>query len=101
MNDKGEVFRLEFMINGPEQERVYGKFFDTLRRIGVDASFRLVDEAQYQDRQQRFDYDMILAAFCFTATQTNYGLDLFFGSRSRDVPGPTTFPAWPTRRSMP
>jgi microcin C transport system substrate-binding protein len=88
----GEVFRLEYMINGAEQQRVYGKFFDTLRRIGVDASFRLVDEAQYQDRQQRFDYDMILAAFSFGATPTRDGLGLFFGSRAKDVRGSYNFP---------
>ncbi|BDA82668.1 ABC transporter substrate-binding protein [Aureimonas sp. SA4125] len=92
VNGKGEVFRLEFMINGQEQSRVYGKFFDTLRRLGIDASFRLVDEAQYQDRQSNFDYDMILAAFGFTATQTKSGLDLFFGSSSRDSPGSYNFP---------
>jgi microcin C transport system substrate-binding protein len=88
----GEPFRLEYMINGAEQQRVYGKFLDTLRRIGVDASFRLVDEAQYQDRQQRFDYDMILAAFSFGATPTRDSLGLFFGSRAKDVPGSYNFP---------
>lgn len=92
VNEAGEVFRLEYMINGAEQQRVYGKFFDTLRRIGVDASFRLVDEAQYQDRQQRFDYDMILIAFSLGATPTRDALGLFFGSRARDVPGSYNFP---------
>jgi microcin C transport system substrate-binding protein len=89
---KGEGFALEFMVNGAEQQRVYGKFFETLRRIGVDASFRLVDEAQYQDRQRRFDYDMILAAFSLGATPTRQGLELFFGSKQRDVEGSYNFP---------
>lgn len=92
VNAKGEVFKLEHMINGAEQSRVYGKFFDTLRRLGVDASFRLVDEAQYTDRQNSYDYDMILAAFSLGATQTREGLSLFFGSAARDYPGSYNFP---------
>ncbi|MBC8130605.1 MAG: ABC transporter substrate-binding protein [Rhizobiaceae bacterium] len=92
VNAKGEVFRLEFMINGTEQQRVYGKFFDTLRLIGVDASFRLVDEAQYQDRQANYDFDMILAAFGLGATPTRESLSIFFGSAARDYPGSYNFP---------
>ncbi|GGE09750.1 ABC transporter substrate-binding protein [Aureimonas endophytica] len=91
-NARGEAFTLEFMINGAEQQRVYGKFFETLRRLGVDATFRLVDEAQYQDRQRRFDYDMILAAFSLSATPTQPSLELFFGSKQRDVEGSYNFP---------
>lgn len=91
-NAAGETFAVEFMTNGAEQQRVYGKFFETMRRIGIDASFRLVDEAQYQDRQRRFDYDMILAAFSLAATPTKPSLELFFGSRQRDVEGSYNFP---------
>lgn len=92
VNGKSEVFRLEYMINGAEQARVYGKFLDTLRRIGIDATFRLVDEAQYQDRQNGFDFDMILAAFSLSATPTRESLGLFFGSAARDYDGSYNFP---------
>ncbi|WP_102961107.1 extracellular solute-binding protein [Mangrovicella endophytica] len=89
---KGEPFRLEYMTNGQEQGRVYGKFIDTLRLIGVDASIRLVDAAQYQERVNRFDFDMILAAFSFAPTPTQDSLAIFFGSAARDNPGAYNYP---------
>ena len=33
---------------------------DSLRRIGIEATVRLVDEVQYQRRRQGFDFDMML-----------------------------------------
>ncbi len=63
MNAQGTVFRLEHLINDPEQARVYGKMIENMKLLGIDASLRLVDAAQYQDRQNRFDFDMMLCAF--------------------------------------
>ncbi|MBO0905755.1 extracellular solute-binding protein [Jiella sonneratiae] len=88
----GEVFKIEFLTTGQEQVRVYSRFFDTLRKIGLDASIRLVDAAQYQERVNRFDYDMILAAFSLGATPTKESLALFFGSNSKDRPGSYNYP---------
>ncbi|HEX2017953.1 MAG TPA: extracellular solute-binding protein [Aurantimonas sp.] len=92
VNAAGETFRLEFLTLGQEQERVYAKFIDTLRRIGLDASIRLVDPAQYQDRVNRFDFDMILAAFSLGATPTRESLSLFFGSDAKDRSGAYNYP---------
>ena len=92
VNEAGEPFRLEFMTQGQEQQRVYAKFMETLRMIGIDASTRLVDAAQYQDRVNRFDFDMILAAFSLSATPTRESLTLFFGSEAADRPGAYNYP---------
>ncbi|MDY8109865.1 extracellular solute-binding protein [Fulvimarina sp. 2208YS6-2-32] len=91
-NQSGEVFRLEFLTFGSEQERVYSKFMDTLRRIGIDASIRLVDAAQYQRRTNAFEFDMILAAFALTPTPTRESLSAFFGSDSVDRQGANNYP---------
>ena len=91
-NEAGEQFRLEFLTYGAEQQRVYAKFMETLKAIGVDASIRLVDAAQYQRRINDFDYDMILAAFGMVATPTREGLSLFFGSDSVDRSGAYNYP---------
>ncbi|MBO0663201.1 extracellular solute-binding protein [Jiella sp. MQZ9-1] len=83
----GQGFALEYLIDDPGFERVYGKFIQTLRLIGVDASIRLVDGAQYQDRQNRFDFDMIGAAFSLGATPSRNSLTDLFGSATRDRQG--------------
>ncbi|WP_427024510.1 extracellular solute-binding protein [Aureimonas ureilytica] len=92
VNAEGAVFRLEYLINDPEQSRVYGKMIENMKLLGIDASMRLVDAAQYQDRQNRFDFDMMLCAFSFNGTPTREGMSLFFGSASRDRTGSYNYP---------
>ncbi|MFD2237879.1 extracellular solute-binding protein [Aureimonas populi] len=92
VNEAGEVFRLEYMASDPEQVRVYGPMIETMRLLGVDASIRVVDAAQYQERQNNFDFDMILAAFSLGTTQTRDSLDMFFGSGSAARPGSYNYP---------
>ncbi|TFF19778.1 ABC transporter substrate-binding protein [Jiella endophytica] len=87
VNGDGESFSLEYMIDDQGFERVYSKFVQTLRSIGVDASFRLVDGAQYQERQNRFDYDLIGSAYSLGATPTRDTLVGLFGSQTRDLQG--------------
>ena len=88
----GEVFRLEFLIDDPGFERVYGQFIESARRLGIDARFRTVDAAQYQDRQNSFDFDMIGLAFSIGATPTRDTLTGLFGSETRDRPGTNNYP---------
>lgn len=92
VNAAGEPFRLEYLLNDPEQARVYGGMIETMRLLGIDATMRVVDAAQYQDRQNRFDFDMILAAFSLGATPTRESLELFFGSATRDRVGAYNLP---------
>ncbi|WP_062204353.1 extracellular solute-binding protein [Aureimonas sp. AU12] len=92
VNAAGEPFRLEYMLNDPEQGRVYGKMVETMRLLGIDASMRVVDAAQYQDRLNRFDFDMILCRFVLNSTPTRESLGLFFGSASRDRNGSYNYP---------
>ncbi|KQT85636.1 extracellular solute-binding protein [Aurantimonas sp. Leaf443] len=87
VNQAGEVFTLEYLIDDPGFERVYGSFVQTLRLLGVDARFRLVDAAQYQDRQDRFDFDLIGQAIGLGATPSQDSLVGLFGSSTRDRQG--------------
>ena len=82
----GEPFKLEFLIRASIFERVYGPYIENLRRIGIDASIRLVDPAQYANRLDGFDYDLIGAALSLTATPTEDGMVNMFASSSRDNP---------------
>ncbi|WP_182086063.1 extracellular solute-binding protein [Aureimonas sp. ME7] len=92
VNGKGEPFRLEYLLNDPEQGRVYGKMIENMKLLGIDATMRVVDAAQYQDRQSRFDFDMILCRFGLNGTPTRESLSLFFGSASRDRNGSYNYP---------
>ena len=56
----GPSFDFEIMVVSRDQEKLALNYAGSLRRIGVPASVRLVDEAQYWKRLRSFDFDMIL-----------------------------------------
>lgn len=57
---KGEPFAFEIMVQDRNQERLALNFAQSLRRVGVEARVRTVDQVQYQRRRQKFDFDMMM-----------------------------------------
>lgn len=86
VNDDGQVLDIEFLIDASVFERVLSPFVQNLRRIGVQATIRQVDPAQYQSRLNDFDFDTILMALRFSPTPLD-GMETLFGSRAADRPG--------------
>ncbi len=91
-NDKGEPLTLEYLVDDDAFVRVSTPFVENMRAIGIDASLRQVDSAQYSLRQNEFDFDMISAAFSFAATPTRDDVELFFDSRAAANPGARNLP---------
>ncbi|MEL6316545.1 MAG: extracellular solute-binding protein [Pseudomonadota bacterium] len=61
-NAAGETLKVEFVDRiGPSVERIINPFLQNLRKIGIDASLRAVDAAQYQERVKAFDFDILSA----------------------------------------
>ena len=60
---KGEPFSFEIMVQDRNQERLALNFSQSLRRIGVEARVRTVDQVQYQRRRQKFDFDMMMGVW--------------------------------------
>lgn len=59
VNEKtGQPFTFELLLIQPEFERIVLPFTQNLARIGIKATVRTVDPAQYENRMQNFDYDM-------------------------------------------
>ncbi len=88
----GKSLDLEILIQAEVFTRVYSPFVNNLQAIGINASLRLVDPAQYQLRLQDFDFDMIGIAFSLNATPTKESLQSMFSSRAATLPGSTNFP---------
>lgn len=87
VNDKGGRLTAEFLVDDETFVQVYSPWVANMKAIGIDASIRLVDSAQYQLRQSTFDFDLLSAAFNFSATPTRDDLEIFFHSRSAAIPG--------------
>ena len=66
-----EAFEFEIMVTDRAQERLALNYSTSLRRIGVVARVRTVDEVQYQRRRQRFDFDMMLGTWVASASPGN------------------------------
>lgn len=66
LNSTGQPLKLEILLVNPNLERILQPYVENLSSIGIDARLRTVDRAQYKQRLDQFDFDMIL----MTLTQT-------------------------------
>jgi peptide/nickel transport system substrate-binding protein len=53
----------EIMVHDRNQERLALNYSESLRRIGIEARVRQVDQVQYQRRRQKFDFDMMMGTW--------------------------------------
>ena len=60
LNAEKQPLRFEILLVNPNLERILQPYIEDLRRIGIEASLRTVDRAQYKQRLDHFDFDMIL-----------------------------------------
>lgn len=80
--------RLEFEIidNNPLFERWVLPFIANLKKIGVKATFRVLDPAQYQNRMNEFDYEMTIGGMRQSSSPGNEQRD-FWSSEKADIVG--------------
>ena len=55
-----EVMDIEFLLVNPGFERITAPMVSNLERLGVKATIRTVDQTQYQNRVQEYDFDLIV-----------------------------------------
>ncbi len=91
-NDRGEALSLEILVQDDVFVRVDSPWMENMRAIGIDASIRMVDSAQYQAREADFDFDLISVAAAFSATPTREEIERFFASRAAAMPGSRNLP---------
>lgn len=60
LNAKGQPLQFEILLVNPNLERILQPFTENLASIGIQTSLRTVDRAQYKQRLDQFDFDMIL-----------------------------------------
>lgn len=75
----GKTFDLEFLSVSPSLDRIILPYIDNLKALGVNATFNRVDPAQYQQRSNNFDYDVVFDGYR-VGLEEGLGLDQRFGS---------------------
>ena len=82
----GQRLEFEILDSNPMFERWVLPFIKNLQRMGVKATFRVVDTAQYQNRITDFDFDMTISVFGQSSSPGNEQRD-FWSSEKADTPG--------------
>ncbi|MBL0934494.1 MAG: ABC transporter substrate-binding protein [Rhizobiaceae bacterium] len=90
--ETGEQFRIEFLGSSPTSEIITGGYMANLRRLGIDATLRIVDTSQYIQRYQAFQFDAVTARFPQSESPGNEQRDYWSSQAasaegSRNVPG--------------
>lgn len=85
-NAKGETLDIEILLFEPAFERIAGPYVDNLKSIGVNATIRRVDPAQYERRMKSFDFDITTQRYALRLTP---GVELrsYWGSEAAKTDG--------------
>ncbi len=67
-NSDGEVFEIEFIILSPTWERVVAPYVKNLVLLGIDATIRRIDPAQFEERIKTFDFDVVTQRYVIDNT---------------------------------
>jgi microcin C transport system substrate-binding protein len=86
----GTPFTVELLDDDPTFMPHALSYVQNLRFLGIEGSFRMVDAAQFNARQNVFDYDFIPRRFAMSSTPGD-SLRQFFGSQSASTPGSNNF----------
>ncbi len=70
-NSDGEPLTVEFLLVQPDFERLVQLYRQSLEKLGVKVSIRVVDSAQYRRRIDTFDFDIVVARFAQSLSPGN------------------------------
>lgn len=84
--ESGRPMSFEILLVSPAFERIVLPFVRNLKRLGIDARVRLVDQSQYINRLRGFDFDMIVSVWGQSDSPGNEQRD-FWGSDAAKQPG--------------
>jgi microcin C transport system substrate-binding protein len=83
---KGKVLDVEILTFSPSFTRIINPYIKNLRKIGIKASLRRVDPAQYQRRIKSFEFDVITQRYSMNLTPS-VELKSYWGSDAAKIDG--------------
>ena len=87
-NAAGDPFFFEILLKNTatENESIMGIYVDTLKRLGIQASLKLIDPVQHRERLKDYDYDMVYFTRYMSLSPGNEQR-LYWGRDGVTVPG--------------
>ncbi len=86
VNAKGEVFSVELLGSSPNDERIFLPYADVLKRLGIAATVRTVDDVQETNRTRAFDFDITTGLWPQSSSPGNEQRE-FWGSQAASREG--------------
>jgi ABC-type oligopeptide transport system substrate-binding subunit len=86
VNSVGALFNFEILLDSPGDEKIALEFVRALKKIGIQASVRTVDSAQFTGRLESFDYDMVFFKWINSLSPGNEQVN-YWGSKAAATPG--------------
>lgn len=86
VNAKGEALSVEILNFSPAFDRIILPYVKNLKAIGIEATQRNVDPAQYERRVKSFDFDLTTERYAMRLTP-GVELKTFWGSESARTDG--------------
>ncbi len=86
MMKDGKQLQIEMLLVQPDGQRVNAIFMQNMKKIGIDAEFRVVDSAQYQNRIDDREFDIITVRLNFFPPP-GPELRSYYGSAAADERG--------------
>jgi microcin C transport system substrate-binding protein len=62
-NSAGQPFSFEILLSSATFERVMAPYVKNLEKLGMRVRYRTIDPALYEERLQKFDFDMIVHVY--------------------------------------
>ena len=62
-NQANEAFSFEILLSSASFERVMAPYVKNLEKLGMQVRYRTIDPALYEERLQKFDFDMIVHVY--------------------------------------
>lgn len=82
----GQPLQIEFLLPAPTYERFVLRYQESLERLGIDVTVRVVDAVQYENRLRNWEFEIVVAAWDESLTPGNEQRD-YWGSRAANTPG--------------
>lgn len=86
VNAEGKQMKFEILGNDETDDVIASPYIENLRKIGIDATLRIVDPTQYIARLNDFDFDMTVSGFAQSTSPGNEQRN-FWSSGAADTKG--------------
>lgn len=82
----GKVFSFEILTSQPEDEKIAIAYKRSLKRLGIQANIRTLDQANYRDRMNNYDFDLTVNYWLSSLSPGTEQI-LYWGCQAAKEPG--------------